>query len=261
MILRKIAQAIRSHDWFVVVVELLVVVIGLMMAFQVDRWRDAREESRQEQSYIEHLRADIEADIPAIQFAIDLQSIRLDFVELLMGVLDHPESALDRPVEFLAAVDQAAFTYTPTLASHTFEDLRSTGNMKLIGSRELKDSLYDYYGYDQSQWQYRPLQFTTEFKHFELVAGVLNYEQVRLVQDEVLFVSPRNHEKVRGMSVDRVEVLLAAKRLDDRPGVREWLPQIRSMQKEQIDVHQKRLERAEGVLEILKRYSPEPGTH
>ena len=61
------------------------------------------------------------------------------------------------------------------------------------------------------------------------------------------------------MSVDTVEVLLAAKRLADRPGVRDWLPQIRRLQQEQIDVHKQRLNRARNVLEILNRYSTEPG--
>lgn len=255
MILQKIAKSIRQQDWFVVVVELLVVVIGLIMAFQVDRWRETLDERRQEQGYIERLTADIESDIPAIQFAVDMQSIRFDFVELLMATMEDPEAAVKRPAEFLAAVDQAAFTYTPVLASHTFEDLRSTGNMRLISSQELKEALFNYYGFDKAQWQYRPLQFTTEFKHFEQVAGVLSFDQARFVQDKIKMVSPSNQEEVRNMSVDTVAVLLAAKRLAERPGVRDWLPYIRSLQNDQITVHNMRIERAQVVLEILTRHT------
>jgi len=257
MILQKIARAIREQDWFVVVIELLVVIVGLMMAFQLDRWRETLDERRQEKDYIERLASDIGADIPAIQFAVDIQSIRLEFVDLLMATMEDPEAAVKRPAEFLAAVNQAAFTYTPSLSSHTFEDLRSTGNMRLIRSQNLKEALFDYYGFDQSQRQYRPLQFTTEFKHFEEVAGVLSFDQVRFVQDEIRYVSQRNQEEVRAMSVDTVAVLLAAQRLAERPGVRDWLPQIRSLQIEQIDVHNKRIERAQLVLEILQSYSNE----
>jgi len=255
MILRKIAQGIREHDWFVVLVELMVVVIGLMMAFQVDRWREVRDEHRQERDYIERLTDDLEADIPAITFAIEMQTTRLDLVELLMAAVDDPEAALTRPAEFLAAIYQAAYTYTPTLTSHTFEDLRSTGNMRLIRNRNVKDALYEYYGFDQSQWQYRPLQFTTEFKHFEEVAGVLSFDQARLVQDEILFVNQQTLDRVRSIEVDKVEVLLAAKRLAERPGIRAWLPQIRGLQLEQISVHKSRLDRAHTVLETLKQHA------
>jgi hypothetical protein len=252
MILQKIAKGIREHDWFVVVVELLVVVIGLMMAFQLDRWREAGNERELEQKYLARLALDIESDIPNIRFAIDVQTIRLEMAELLMETVEDPEAAVKSPAVFLAAVDQAAFTFTPTLVSHTFEDLRTTGNMRLVQNQILKAALYDYYAYDETQRQYRPLEFTTEFKHFELVAGVLSYDQVGLVQDEIRYISPRRIEEVRAIEVDTVEVLLAAKRLAERPQFRDWIPQIRRMQLEQIDVHRKRLERAEAVLTILK---------
>ena len=44
MLLQRIANYIRNHDWFAVVVEIFVILIGLMLALQVDRWRDGREE-------------------------------------------------------------------------------------------------------------------------------------------------------------------------------------------------------------------------
>ncbi len=253
MILQKIARSIREQDWFVVVVELLVVVVGLVMAFQVDRWREAGNEREQEQNYLSRLTADIESDLPAIQFAIELQTIRLGMAKQLMAAVENPETAVEDPVLFLAAIDQAAFTYTPLLASHTFEDLRSTGNMRLIRNQELKAVLFDYYGFDQSQGQYRPLEFKTEFKHFELVAGVLNYDQVRLLQDEIGYVTDVRIDEIRKLRVDNLEVLLAAKRLAERPGVRDWLPQIRRMQIEQIMVHNRRIERAQAVLDILEK--------
>ena len=37
MMLKKIAASIRQHDWFAVGIEILVVMIGLMLAFRLDR--------------------------------------------------------------------------------------------------------------------------------------------------------------------------------------------------------------------------------
>lgn len=111
--LKKIAAYLRQHDWFAVGIEVFVVMIGLMLAFQLDRWRESIAERRQEQTYVDRLIADIETDIPAIEYAIALQSLRLELIELLMDVAQDPAAATEEPVVFLGSVNQAAYTYTP----------------------------------------------------------------------------------------------------------------------------------------------------
>ncbi len=95
-----------------------------------------------------------------------------------MDVSNDPAVATARPVEFLGAVSQAAFTYTPSLTSHTFADLRSTGNIRLLLDQEVKDALYDYYGFDANQRQFRPLQFSTHRARLERANSVLDALQL-----------------------------------------------------------------------------------
>jgi hypothetical protein len=156
MMLKRIACYIRQHDWFSVGVEVLVVMIGLMLAFQLDRWREDLAERQQERACVDRLIADIEADIPTLEYAIDLQSLRLGLINLLMEVAREPVAATKDPAVLLGAVSQAAYTYTPVLTSHTFENLRSTGDLRLILDDAVKDVMFDYYGFDDSQRQFRP---------------------------------------------------------------------------------------------------------
>ena len=125
-------QSIRRQDWFAVFVEILVVIVGLMLAFQLDRWWEQRGDSTKEAQYIERLIADIEVDVENLEFALDLQTIRFEMAELLMAVVEDPEAASRRPVEFLGAVLQSSYLYTPIPIAHTFDDLQSTGNMRLL---------------------------------------------------------------------------------------------------------------------------------
>jgi hypothetical protein len=249
------AKFTRQHDWSAVVVEILVVIVGLMLAFQLDRWWEQRGERTQEAEYVQRLIGDIEGDIPDIEYGIQLAEVRLAMADLLMAVSVDTEVALTKPMEFIASVSQAAFTYTPILASHTFDDLRSTGNMRLLLNLEIKDSLYDYYGYDENQLQYRPLQFMTEQHHFELAAGVLTNAQAVFVQDNLHIVTPDEIESYDGPGVSDDEVLAAAQRLSDRPNLVAWLPEIRHLQVEQIATHKARLDRAEVLLQKLGDYS------
>lgn len=255
MLLKRISQYIRNHDWFAVLVELVIIIIGLMMAFQLDRWREANVEHDLELVYIDHLIDDIESDLSDIEYGIDLQSMRLMLINMLMDVAENPEKEIEYPVLFLGALDQAAYTYTPTLTNHTFENLRATGDLQLIRSEVVKDVLFEYYNFDQEQRQYRPLQFMTESRHFELAAGVLNKEQILFVQDNYLFFRPYEIEEVKALEYDREGIRQAARRLAERNDLIAWFPYVRSMQLEQIEVHRMRLDRAKSALTALQEYS------
>ena len=255
--LKRIASNVRQHDWFAVGVEVLVVMIGLMLAFQLDRWRESVVERRQEQTHINRLIADVETDIPAIEYAIALQSLRLELVDLLMNVAQDPAAVIDEPIVFLGSVNQAAYTYTPVLTSHTFENLRSTGELRLILDESVKRVMFDYYGFDESQSQFRPLQIQTESRHFELAAGVLSQEQEVFMQDNWRVFRPDNFKTARASQPENANVLATAKRLRNRPRFVAWLPYVRSMQLEQIEMHGARLDRAHVTLEALNDYAKE----
>ena len=224
------------------------------MSLSEPRDRLEREELELEHVYIQRLANDIATDIPDIEYAIELQSMRLELVHLLLDVADNPDAALEQPILFIGAVDQAAYTYTPTLTNHTFENLRTTGDMRLIRSDTVKESLFEYYNYDEEQRQYRPLQFITESRHFELAAGILDVEQVTYIQDEFLFFRPDDVDSLPDIDLGEFGVRDAAVRLGQRTDFIAWLPYIRSLQLEQIAVHEARLHRAQLALRALQAY-------
>ena len=257
MILKRIATGFRQQDWFTVVVELLVVVIGLLLAFQVDRWREFREDRELEATYIDRLIRDVDYSIPDIEYAIELQSLRRDFVELLMNVSVDPLAANEYPVVFMCAVLQSSYTYSPTLTAHTFDDLRSTGNMSLILDQNVKDALFDYYGFDSGQWQYRPLQIAQEFRHFELSSGVLNHEQSRYVQNNWYVVNPQKMDEIRAETYDLDEIQSIVERFRSRPDLIDWLSNVHELQVDQIDTNNRRLEFALQAKKALTDYAAE----
>ncbi len=181
--------------------------------------------------------------------------MRKDFAELLMAVAGNPAVAAEKPTSFLVAVDQAAFTYSPPLRRTTFDDLRSTGNMRLMRDQEMKTKLHDYYRFDETQLQYRPLEFSVEFHYFELANGVLSNRQVRFLQDRWPLVTPDNLEEVRNTDPgDPDEIMAAAERLRNKPELVGWLNRIRLMQLDQMQMHEMRIELAHTVLDALKNY-------
>ena len=58
MILRRMADAIYEQNWFTVVLEVLIVVVGIFIGLQVDDWNEARKESALEAVYLQRLLVD-----------------------------------------------------------------------------------------------------------------------------------------------------------------------------------------------------------
>lgn len=261
MIMHSMFQKLRGHDWSIVLVEVLLLALGLLAAFQVDRWWEQRAELQEERTYVLRLIANIEADIPHINDMLETQTLRQSYVDLLMQVASNPEHAADRPGEFLAAVVGASYTNYPTLRAHTFEELRSTGNMAVIRSVPAKEVLYSYYEMDRQQANFRTLFLSNEFRHWELATGVLSHAQAQWLQTNRIFALPSNVQFLREAKLDPEEFMATARRLAANQALIDWLPQIREMQAYFVFSMERQIKRADAVLEILRAYAVEIGAN
>ena len=58
-ILGRLAGAVRRQDWFTVALEVVIVVLGVVIGFQVTAWGQARSDAAREQRYLRQLAADL----------------------------------------------------------------------------------------------------------------------------------------------------------------------------------------------------------
>ena len=59
MLLRRITKHVKDQNWFAVGLDFLIVVFGILIAFQITNWSEARKEDTLERQYLERLRNDI----------------------------------------------------------------------------------------------------------------------------------------------------------------------------------------------------------
>ena len=60
MILRRIAAAVRRQDWFTVLIEIGIVVIGLLIGLQINNWNEARANRAKEAAFVKRLATDVD---------------------------------------------------------------------------------------------------------------------------------------------------------------------------------------------------------
>lgn len=137
---------VSQLKWKTAVAELAIVVLGILIALGVDQAVDHRRERRLEGEYLASLLADLEEDLSALdQFYFPFIERRETAARWLDTSAKVPILPISDSVAFIGKVYLAA-AY-PTFDSHrsTFEDLSSTGNLRLIDDRQLRQRIISYY--------------------------------------------------------------------------------------------------------------------
>ncbi len=61
MIIRRVADAIREQNWFTVIIEVLIVVIGIFLGLQVSEWNEERQAREEEKRLVSQLQIELDA--------------------------------------------------------------------------------------------------------------------------------------------------------------------------------------------------------
>ena len=143
MLLRRIAQHVKDQNWFAVALDFIIVVAGILIAFQITNWNEARVEKQREKVLLERLQFDFdriviwgERIMPRVNSAPEdtswlIEKIRTD---------DKPE--LNN--RFRSAAEASVFAVASFEISPTYQELVSTGTLSRISSPELRDALANY---------------------------------------------------------------------------------------------------------------------
>jgi hypothetical protein len=122
--------------------EFVLIVMGVLVALWVEGWRESREDRQSEQRYLAGLATDLRADLAEMDSAT-VWSRR--FLQSSKVVLAFLEGADVQPDSLIQAVTVAGWQYPPTFSTHTIDDLRSTGNLRLLRDDSLKRAISSYY--------------------------------------------------------------------------------------------------------------------
>jgi hypothetical protein len=144
MILRRLTGHIRQENWFAVILELVVVVVGLFLAFQLDRWYESQRIKSDLQAHLASLTEDFTENetrlITAIsegkqemEAAITIRAeIRKDSPDLSVAELNQ----LISQTSLLPAFNAVDLAYRNLISGDTLPDLLSS---------DLKKELAEFY--------------------------------------------------------------------------------------------------------------------
>ncbi|WP_395339560.1 hypothetical protein PN836_014825 [Ningiella sp. W23] len=143
MILHRLSVAIRRQDWFTVLIEIMIVVIGVVLALQVQQWAQAHEERKTEAAYLSRLYDEVlrlEATrAPLIQFRENVFAGAMSAAPAILGL---EERTLTKEECF--AIGYSSILSNPTSDLAILNELQTTGRLYLVQDEKLKSSIRSY---------------------------------------------------------------------------------------------------------------------
>lgn len=131
-------------NWRRLLGEFVVVVVGVLVALWVGQLREARVNAGLEIEYLHSLVTDLEADLAQFDEA-EAWMRRSERNAAIVLALYAGAPPTDDVTDLVGAVESAGWQFAPSIARDTLEDLRSTGNLRLITDPAVRRAIAAYY--------------------------------------------------------------------------------------------------------------------
>jgi hypothetical protein len=162
MILRRVAHHLKRQEWTAIGIELLIVILGVFIGFQVTDWAGERANRSAEARHLEEIAEDLRADITALDLVRKAASMRISSVDYILGetrgitrparlsmptgeTFDIPAGTPIAPADRNILLSRANLVRV-TMGNRTgFEALLGAGGMQTIRDRQITRQLQVYY--------------------------------------------------------------------------------------------------------------------
>lgn len=145
---RQIRQKLLSEKkvrtyFFYALGEIILVVIGILIALQINNYSEYEKERQKERTLLMNLADDVGLDIIQIENNTRLSRERLARLDSLIQQLKTPDSV--NPIQFIRNSYEFVFDQYFKSNSGIFDEAVSSGHMSYIQNEPLRQSIFNYY--------------------------------------------------------------------------------------------------------------------
>lgn len=140
MLLRSISKHVKEQNWFAVVVDFFIVVLGILIAFQVTNWSELRSERVQEREIIERLHDEFTEIQKELEEKITYLEDAIPRHELLAQRLKNPPEKPNK-VEMTRLVEGVFSLPSPPDVADTYSEIVANGTISYIKNNRLRRML------------------------------------------------------------------------------------------------------------------------
>jgi len=197
--------------------EVIVVILSILIAFELDRWAEDQRERKQEQNYLVRLKEDLQIEITHMDEARRYADARIAAAVLLEEIASDPSTAVNHTSALAKALETAGWYSFPNLDAFVYSELQNSGNLALIQSDALRRALAVHYAAFKNDSRIG-LDRDVQLQFARYTAGLLTSEELRNIEERTWQDLPYD------VSAERASEI--AQQLASRPDAVALIPSI-----------------------------------
>ena len=123
--------------------EIILVVIGILIALQINNWNEHKKEQKQEQIYLQNLQEDLKGIIIAYDAALEFEELLLQQSQDIITHYEKNNGFYNMDTIF-PKINDLTFRWGTTSNSTTLAEMINSGETKLISNTGLRKELIDF---------------------------------------------------------------------------------------------------------------------
>ncbi|MCB9876685.1 MAG: hypothetical protein H6835_03695 [Planctomycetes bacterium] len=180
--------------------EIVLIVLGILLALQINNANVARGERQRETKYLRSIRLDLQKDLDSLRYQVEYRERRMAATRRLLAAMGGESLSVQ---ELAESVVLTLYEERFTPSNVTVKDLIGSGNMNLITAAAIKEALFDLELLYQTNHSY--IDHET-FEYREFVARSI-YVHADLERLKPVFLGEKTAADV-GLAVDDFTELL-----------------------------------------------------
>ncbi|WP_300526826.1 hypothetical protein [Maricaulis sp.] len=145
MLLRRLSEHVRTQNWIAVAIDFVIVLVGVLLAFQINAWNESRLERAEQAAALDRLLSESEEAVVYLRRSIArFEEGNTRRVELLTRLNDDNWDGFDNDAmaQAIVTIGRAPPAAPPRSA---YDEVIASGLFSGIGDAEVRDAITEYY--------------------------------------------------------------------------------------------------------------------
>lgn len=141
---QKLIEEKKYRNYFVFALgEMLLIVIGILLALQIDNWNQSRQDNKIIEAYFIKISTNIESDISKLRILMEERKQALDYTDTILGYYSKKQISDPKLFErgFFSIFVETKFNPNKS----AYESLKNSGFMSNVKNPNIEENLSSYY--------------------------------------------------------------------------------------------------------------------
>ena len=141
--LSRVRDALKARDWLGIGIELSVVTLGILLAFQIEQWGDRRQRAAEERQFLERLYNEYQRGIDELDFVNRNNHERVMREFRMAFAARGDRGRLNQHASTVNMGCDAGYLRTTAFNNTAFEELINSGRLNIISNPGLRTQIRD----------------------------------------------------------------------------------------------------------------------